>query len=95
MIEETKNLSSRERIVRVILGIAIFVFGIEISSISGLVESGYFVQGSLQFVVASNIDRFRNIYRVLAWFFGFVLFFTGSTGFCPIYKIIRHKGTKK
>ncbi len=95
MNDETTNLSKTERVVRVIIGIVVFVFGIEINNISGLSESGYFVQGSLKFVIASNINHFRNAYRVLAWFLGFVLFFTGSTGFCPIYKIIRRRGAKK
>lgn len=85
--DETKNLSTFERVVRVILGIALFLFGLEISNIVGALESGAFVQGSFKYALAENINHFRNIYRELAWFFGFVLFFTGSTGFCPVYKI--------
>jgi hypothetical protein len=93
--DETKNLSTFERVVRVILGIAVFLFGLEISNIIGALGSGAFAQGSLEFAIASNIDRFRNIYRELAWFFGFVLFFTGSTGFCPFYKIVSNLLRKK
>ncbi|MGB9695321.1 MAG: YgaP family membrane protein [Caldisericaceae bacterium] len=93
--DETRNLGTTERIIRVILGIAIFAFGLEVSNIVSLKESSSVANGSFLFILASFIDRFRNVVREIAWFLGFVLFFTGSTGFCPIYKLVQRSRSKK
>ena len=85
---ESINLCPVERIIRIILGLLLFYFGLKISTISELVNNGCYQNGTISFLFANIIARYQNIFRILGWFLGFVLVFTGANGFSPTYKLL-------
>jgi len=97
MIEgkENTNLCPIERIIRVAIGLLLFYFGVKVSTITQLFSSGYYQNGTALFFLASIVSKYQSLFRILGWFLGFVLIFTGANGFSPVYKLLHINTNRK
>ncbi len=93
--EEAININSIERIIRVIVGALLFYFGTEVSNIVALFNSSYYTNHSIGYSLARIVSSSPDTFRVIGWFVGFVLIFTGINGFCPFYKMFHINTNKK
>ncbi len=92
MRDAETNLTPVERILRVAIGILLFYAALRVSTTAGLYESGYYTEGTALYKIAAIVYRERNIARIIGWFLGFVLIFTGANGFSPTYKLLKRRG---
>jgi len=85
--EEAVNISSTERIIRVGLGVLLFYFGTQVGNIVSLFNTGYYMPYTMKYSFIRIVNSSPDTFRIIGWFVGFVLIFTGINGFCPFYKI--------
>ncbi|MEF3244540.1 MAG: hypothetical protein K6343_00940 [Caldisericaceae bacterium] len=85
-----QNISLFESIVRVVLGVGVFVLGYKITDFNYLYLDNYYPKTFL----FNTIYRFHNIFQILCLVFGFILFFTGITRFSVVKEIIRRTRRK-
>lgn len=93
--EEAININPVERIIRGIIGGLLFYLGTEVSSIVALFNSSYYTKHSIGYSFARVIASSPDTFRIIGWFVGFVLIFTGINGFCPFYKMLHINTNKK
>ncbi|BAL81161.1 YgaP family membrane protein [Caldisericum exile] len=79
-----ENISITESVIRIGVGILIFVLGYRITDFVGRYESGGYPRSSFY----NFVFRFHNAIQIICFFVGFILFFTGVTRFSPLKKIL-------
>ncbi len=93
--EEATNINPIERIIRGIVGALLFYFGTEVSNIVALLSSSYYTKHSIGYSFACIVASSPDTFRIIGWFVGFVLIFTGINGFCPFYKMLHLNTNRK
>ncbi len=83
-METTNNIKTYESIIRIVLGIALLIFGYRVTTFVAIFGEGGYPPTFLN----NQIYRFHNVIQVLMFLFGFVLVFTGITRFSPLKEII-------